>query len=39
MVIQGDMNAKIGKDAHKNWGSTYGIFFNTITNKRGYRLK
>ena len=28
MVIQGDMNAKIGKDAHNNWGSTSGIFCN-----------
>ena len=38
MVIQGDMNAKIGKDAHKNWGSTSGIFCNSVTNERGYRL-
>ena len=37
MVIQGDMNAKIGKDAHKNWGSTSGIFCNSVTNERGYR--
>ena len=38
MVIQGDMNAKIDKDAHKNWGSTLGIFCNSVTNERGYRL-
>ena len=38
MVIQGDMNAKIGKYAHKNWGSTSGIFCNSVTNERGYRL-
>ena len=38
MVIKGDMNAKIGKDAHKNWGSTSRIFCNSVTNERGYRL-
>ena len=38
MVIQGDMNAKISKDVHKNWGSTSGIFYNSVTNQRGYRL-
>ena len=38
MVIQGDINAKIGKDAHKNWGSTSVIFLNSVTNERGYRL-
>ena len=38
MVIQGDMNANISKDAHKNWGSTSGIFCNSVTNERGYRL-
>ena len=37
MVIQGDMNAKIGKYAHTNWGSTSGIFCNSVTNERGYR--
>ena len=36
MVIQGYMNAKIGKDAHANWGSIYGIFCNSVTNERGY---
>ena len=38
MVIQGDMNAKIGKDTHNNLGSTSGIFFNSVTNERGYRF-
>ena len=38
MVIQCDMNANIGKDAHTNWGSTSGIFLNSVTNERGYRL-
>ena len=27
-----------GKDAHTNWGSTSGIFCNSVTNERGYRL-
>ena len=26
MVIQGDMNAQIGKDAHKNWGQLLEYF-------------
>ena len=38
MVIQGDINAKMCKYAHKNWGSTSGIFYNSVTNERGYRL-
>ena len=38
MVIQRDMDAKLGKDIHKNLGSTSGIFCNSVTNERGYRL-
>ena len=38
MLIKGDMNAIIGKDAQTNWGSTSGIFCNSVTNDRGYRL-
>ena len=38
IVIQGDMNAKIGKDAHKNWGPTSGLFCNSVTYERRYRL-
>ena len=28
----------ICKDAHNNWGSTSGIFCNSVTHERGYRL-
>ena len=38
MLIQGDMNTKIGKDAHTHWGSTSGIFCNSVTNEKAYRL-
>ena len=37
-MIQGDWNAKIGKDAITDWGRTSGKFFNSTTNERGYRL-
>ena len=30
------MKAKIGKDAHNNWGSTSGILCNSVTNERGH---
>ena len=38
MVIHGDIKANIGKDAHNNWGSTSGIFCNSVTNERAYLL-
>ena len=38
LAVQGDWNAKIGKDAHKNWKGTCGQFCNTETNDRGMRL-
>ena len=38
LVIQCDWNAKIGIDAHTNWGSTSGKFCNSVTNERDERL-
>ena len=38
LVIQGDWNAKIGKDAITDWGRTSGKYCNSTTNERGYRL-
>ena len=31
-------SAVVGKNEHKYWGSTSGIFCNSVTNERGYRL-
>ena len=37
MVIQGDMNAKMVW-MHIRMGTTSGIFCNSVTNEKGYRL-
>ena len=37
-IIQGDWNATIGTDAHKNWAGTTGKFGIGITNERGICL-
>ena len=36
--VQGDWNAKVGKDAYKNWKGICGPFCNHDANKRGIRL-
>ena len=38
IVVQGDWNAKIGKDASKNWKGTCGQYCNPEANERGLRL-
>ena len=38
LVVQGDWNAKVGKDACGNWQGIYGPFSNDDTNERGLRL-
>ena len=38
LVVQGDWNAKIGKDAQKDWKGICGSYCNTETNERGLRL-
>ena len=38
LIIQGDWNAKIGKDAHENWHDVVGKFGLEDTNDRGTRL-
>ena len=38
LIVQGDWNAKVGKDACKNWKYTCGLFSNNETNERGLRL-
>ncbi|KAK4287783.1 hypothetical protein Pmani_039161, partial [Petrolisthes manimaculis] len=38
LVIQGDWNAKIGKDAQAQWQGTCGPSCNATTNERGFRL-
>ena len=37
-IVQGDWNAKVGKDACKNWKCTCGLYSNNETNERGFRL-
>ena len=37
-VVQGDWNAKAGKDACENWQDICGPFCNDDTNERGLRL-
>ena len=32
LVVQGDWNAKVGKDAYGNWQGICGPFFNDVTN-------
>ena len=38
LVVQGDWNAKVGKDACGNWQGICGPFSNDDTNERGLRL-
>ena len=38
LVVQGDWNAKVGKDACENWPGICGPLCNDDTNKRGLRL-
>ena len=37
-VVQGDCNAKVGRDACGNWQGICGPFCNDDTNERGLRL-
>ena len=37
LVVQGDLNAKVGKDACGNWQSICGPFCSDDTNERGLR--
>ena len=38
LVVQGDWNAKVGKDAQADWGYFCGPYCNVETNERGFRL-
>ena len=38
LVVQGDWNAKVGKDAQADWGEVCGPYCNVKTNERGLRL-
>ena len=38
LIVQGDWNAKVGKDACENWKNTCGLCSNNETNERGFRL-
>ena len=38
LVVQGDWNAKGGKDAQADWGEVCGPYCNVETNERGLRL-
>ena len=38
LIVQGDWNAKVGKDACKNWKHTCVLYSNNETNERGLRL-
>jgi len=38
LIVQGDWNAKVGKDAHENWNGVVGKFGLDNTNDRGIRL-
>ena len=38
LVVQGDWNAKVGKDTCGNWQVIYGLFCNYDANERGLRL-
>ena len=38
LIVQGDWNARIGKEARKDWEGTCGEHCNTETNDRGLRL-
>ena len=38
LVVQGDWNAKVGRDAYGNWQDICGPFCNDDTNERRLRL-
>ena len=38
LVVQGDWNAKVGKDAQADWGEVCGPYCNVETNERGLKL-
>ena len=38
LVVQGDWNAEVGRDACRNWQGICGPFCNDDTNERGLRL-
>ena len=38
LIVLGDWNAKVGKDAQTNWQDTCGPICNAETNERGHRL-
>ena len=38
LIVQGDWNGKVGKDAQADWKSTCGPYCNTESNERGIRL-
>ena len=38
LIVQGDWNAKIGKDSINDWSDYCGTACNTATNDRGLRL-
>ena len=38
LVVQGDLNAKVGRDACGNWQGICGPFCSDVTNERGLRL-
>ena len=37
LIVQGDWNAKVGKDACKNWKYTCGLYSKNETNERGLK--
>ena len=37
LIVLGDWNAKVGKDAQNNWQDTCGPFCNAETNERGHK--
>ena len=39
LVVQRDWNAKVGKDAHADWGEVCGSYCNVETIERGLRLR
>ena len=38
LVVQGDWNDKVGKDAQAEWGEVNGPYCHVETNERGHRL-
>ena len=38
LVVQGDKNAKVGKDAQADWGEVCGPYCNVETNERGLKV-